>query len=267
MKYMTLLILLIWIVKADAQPNASFSLSRTKVCSGKGFSGINNSTGANRWQWKVDGVHYSSAFDTSFLYLEPCWDKKRITLWATDTISFTADSFDAYVEVFDSCFFHWTTDVFACSGDSFTLNKHPEATGTLFSFSSPQMIVAGCDTCPSITFVVNTHGLMVDRKHWYEGGCSEVTSFHYLCGLDVAGPEMEIPEVSVFPNPASSMVTVSSPLPIERIMVVDPSGRLVAETGGSDRSHTVDLSQYSPGVYFLRVLTGEQVVGKVLVKE
>ncbi len=60
--------------------------------------------------------------------------------------------------------------------------------------------------------------------------------------------------VSVFPNPATKTVAVSSPSGIKgRIDIFNAQGRLVKRTiGGGGNSIRLDISAFAPGVYYLR---------------
>lgn len=67
------------------------------------------------------------------------------------------------------------------------------------------------------------------------------------------------PSIQVYPNPASSVITVKSANTINSIELYDVQGRLLSTTLLNERVKTVDLSNYSTGVYFVNVTT---VVGK-----
>ena len=73
--------------------------------------------------------------------------------------------------------------------------------------------------------------------------------------------------ISLFPNPASTMVTIVSTLGNAEVTVVDLNGRTVVTLSLENGSATFDVSQLAKGAYFVR-LTGEQAttVRKLIVK-
>ena len=75
--------------------------------------------------------------------------------------------------------------------------------------------------------------------------------------------------LSLYPNPASSMVTVSTE-GVEgnvTVQVVDLNGRVMMQQQGNAQSFRFDVSTLAQGAYFVR-LTGENVnaVRKLIVK-
>ena len=72
--------------------------------------------------------------------------------------------------------------------------------------------------------------------------------------------------VSLFPNPASSSVTISGIEGEATVMVVDMNGRTVF-TAKANESLTIDLAGFAQGAYFVRII-GEQTtaIRKLIVK-
>ena len=66
--------------------------------------------------------------------------------------------------------------------------------------------------------------------------------------------------VSLYPNPASSRVTVESQGRIQ-IEVIDAPGRRVARAAGRDRAE-IDVSRLARGVYTARVTTATEVASR-----
>jgi uncharacterized repeat protein (TIGR01451 family) len=67
------------------------------------------------------------------------------------------------------------------------------------------------------------------------------------------------PSVQVYPNPTANVITVKAANTINSIELYDVQGRLLSTTLLNENSKTIDLSNYSAGVYFVNVTT---VVGK-----
>jgi hypothetical protein len=75
----------------------------------------------------------------------------------------------------------------------------------------------------------------------------------------------------VFPNPASSMLTVRSSEQIKQVKISDVTGRVVFETeagaAGKKLNVRINVSNFSSGIYFLRMNAGEKVHLKKLMVE
>ena len=70
--------------------------------------------------------------------------------------------------------------------------------------------------------------------------------------------------VSVYPNPASTIINLSTTLPLSSIEVYDVFGKLLF-TKEKDLTR-IDVKEYSPGVYFLVINSNnQQIVKKVIV--
>ncbi len=68
--------------------------------------------------------------------------------------------------------------------------------------------------------------------------------------------------LSVYPNPASGIVSIASSEKITDVRIVDVTGRVVLQRAVNSEQVTVDVSGLSSGVYFV---TLRQVQGDVRV--
>jgi hypothetical protein len=249
--YLLFLFLVIEGKLASSQPVAAFTPSRFKICSGTTFNLINSSTGANSFQWFVDGQFYSAAIDTSISLTENCYDMKAIKLIGCDTLMGTCDSATQLVEVFDSCFFHWTGDILRCPGDTVSLTTHPEAINTFWNINPPHAFLTGCDTCSAISIIIQQNGTLIDKMLTYLGNCNETVSYHYLCMT--AGIEKLNSELEIFPNPFTNFISIKnlSLNIIEQILMYDNIGKELKKL--KPASSVVDFSDLPSGLYYLKV--------------
>lgn len=98
-----------------------------------------------------------------------------------------------------------------------------------------------------------------------DGECSDQTSFtlDVAVGLD----EQSVPQVSVFPNPATDALTVRYGVPMERIDVRDAAGRLVMTIAcNGQQQMPVDVSTLSKGVYLLEVYGSQHKTFQRIIK-
>jgi hypothetical protein len=73
--------------------------------------------------------------------------------------------------------------------------------------------------------------------------------------------------IALYPNPATTTVTLTGISGQATVTVVDMNGRAMGEYTANDNTLTIDLTGYAQGAYFVRI-TGEQVnaIRKLIVK-
>ncbi len=80
-------------------------------------------------------------------------------------------------------------------------------------------------------------------------------------------PGFEIDEsISVYPNPTNSIVTITSSNSIQSVQLYDVQGRLLQTQIINNPSTTVDLSQQSNGIYFVKVVSDQGIKVEKVVK-
>jgi hypothetical protein len=72
--------------------------------------------------------------------------------------------------------------------------------------------------------------------------------------------------LSVYPNPASDRLTVTSPAPLKRISVYDMTGAKILELTGADKTVTIPLGHLAPGIYTLEAETAVEVAIRKIIK-
>jgi len=84
---------------------------------------------------------------------------------------------------------------------------------------------------------------------------------------DTSVAETAIPEISVYPNPVSTRLTISSPdFPMEEIRLLDTGTQLIHQAFSTDTQYEIDLSGLQPGTYILQILVnGETMIKKIQV--
>jgi len=74
--------------------------------------------------------------------------------------------------------------------------------------------------------------------------------------------------IDVYPNPARNEVTVKSEnAQIELLQLIDLHGKVLYGSALKARSHSIDISQFASGVYYLKIYTNQQVVQQKLIVE
>jgi hypothetical protein len=147
--------------------------------------------------------------------------------------------------------------------------------GKTWVFRDTDMHYAGKYQDTSFFYFYRNSGLFLEaiaqgigevKKHQYSPGPrgqSHIIDYHYIktgSGCEIAKapwrltsiPEIDTEELSIYPNPASTQITISTSKPILKVEAVNISGQHV-------RTHTdhniIDVSQLKPGVYYLNIET------------
>lgn len=81
--------------------------------------------------------------------------------------------------------------------------------------------------------------------------------------------EVSLDAVSIYPIPAESLLTISSPLAkVNTVVITDISGRQVAAYNFADQnSYQIDVSNFGTAVYFVEINTDNGSVTKRMIKE
>lgn len=76
----------------------------------------------------------------------------------------------------------------------------------------------------------------------------------YTCTPNsVANIANEMLGVSVFPNPASGILTVTAPYTINSVLITDIMGKSIYKADGNNASAAISVQNFIPGVYLIRV--------------
>jgi hypothetical protein len=78
----------------------------------------------------------------------------------------------------------------------------------------------------------------------------------------VGNAEVNAPEVTVFPNPATSFISINSQTSLQRVLLTDLSGRQVFESSSRENQMRIAIDHLPAGFYMLRLVTVEGTVDK-----
>ncbi len=240
---------------AHAQPVAAFTPGRHKVCSGATVTLTNQSAGSQAYKWFINDVFYSAAVNDSVALYEPCYDLQSIKLVAIDTNTGMSDTAITVVEVFDTCYMHYNIEKTNCIGDTILHKAHREATATSWNINPPVNLLSGCDTCDSVQFILSVIPTRVDLHSFYEGGCSQKTTYHYdWCNPFVNSIPRAVTQQNtfqVYPNPVSGILYFRGVEPESTIELTDILGKSVRKAILSANG-SIDVSILAPGMYIVK---------------
>ncbi len=78
---------------------------------------------------------------------------------------------------------------------------------------------------------------------------------------DTSAPGPEVPQISVYPNPASSLLHVRSDKDtIQEVRLLDMLGNVVYRETVKANNHAIRLADYRRGIYFVQVYTHDRVL-------
>jgi hypothetical protein len=81
--------------------------------------------------------------------------------------------------------------------------------------------------------------------------------------VGIAEAEDLISKISIFPNPVSDILNIQTSLQIEKIEITDVFGRLIYR--GVQK--TVNCSEFTDGIYFVRIFTTSEIIDKKFMKD
>jgi len=103
-----------------------------------------------------------------------------------------------------------------------------------------------------------------------EGGADVIYVVTVTGGYDSGDPssvqdlDLAVEVISFYPNPTTDILNISA-TNIRTIEVINMMGQVVIQTRGSGNTHTLDVSNLSPGLHFIRVTTDTGVsVGRFI---
>lgn len=101
-----------------------------------------------------------------------------------------------------------------------------------------------------------------------EGGDSSYYYFHTVVGINEVPESLE--SISVYPNPASTIITFSTPTKPEKntiLTIIDITGKQLIMRQITEKQTVVDVSGLSQGVYFVRVADDRAVRVSKFIKQ
>ena len=105
---------------------------------------------------------------------------------------------------------------------------------------------------------------------WQQSSVDGVMMMRPIFGdTDLSDIEKFESEIQIYPNPTNDIVNIQlQNLPENKsdIYVYDFSGKLILNSSFSDDNTSIDLSNYSTGVYFIKIVTENQIINKKIIK-
>lgn len=138
-----------------------------------------------------------------------------------------------------------------CIGQSFSITPSGAST---YTFSSGSSVVS--PTASSVYTVTGTSGGCV-------GSTTSNVTVNLCTGIEAAS-QANLYEVVVYPNPTNGAFTLATQSDCE-LRIIDVLGKVVMKQELSKGQHTIDLSNETNGIYFLKLtINGVSKTGKIV---
>jgi len=111
------------------------------------------------------------------------------------------------------------------------------------------------ENCEVVVFIQN-----MDTKEIYQGTSKMMTE---IVGMS----KVKTTELEVYPNPASNRLTIKYCSSIEQLQIYNQVGQLVKHTKSDSNILNLNMSEFGPGIYFIKVFSSNQVITRKLVIE
>lgn len=92
-------------------------------------------------------------------------------------------------------------------------------------------------------------------------GCAAQDTAVITVDLCMNVSESVAPQWSVYPNPAHGFITVQTTGTAVHVQLTDVTGRILTDAAVSNSSVQLDLSAYSSGIYFVKLISNDEVIG------
>ena len=90
----------------------------------------------------------------------------------------------------------------------------------------------------------------------------------WIASNTLALPENEIgSQIDIYPNPTSDLITITSKIEMSKIEIFDLEGRIIQSIEEKSKMNSIDLSQYSKGIYFLKIAENNKSVIRKIIKK
>lgn len=93
---------------------------------------------------------------------------------------------------------------------------------------------------------------------------NDILNFFFTTAITTNLSDLNSNDVSLFPNPTKDIITISSSVKPIKIELIDVNGKLISE---SHTSETIDLTELSEGIYFVKIFTATNCIVKKVIKE
>jgi hypothetical protein len=93
---------------------------------------------------------------------------------------------------------------------------------------------------------------------------NDILTFFFVTAITTNLADLSSNDMLLFPNPTKDIITISSPIKPLKVELIDVNGKLISE---SHSAETIDLTELSEGIYFVKIFTATNCIVKKVIKE
>ncbi|MBR6333914.1 MAG: choice-of-anchor J domain-containing protein [Bacteroidales bacterium] len=188
----------------------------------------------------------------------------HLTIHQSAATEFTAETCDSYV---------WDDSTFTVSGDY--VRTYPTVYGcdsvvtlhlTIYPSVTNEVLVSCPDSCyewnGQLYCVSGDYIQVLQTVH----GCDSTVLMHLTITVGIEDPVVDR-NLQVYPNPTNGLLSIRG-TSFSQVLLFDAYGKRIGVWNAEGDVTQIDLSSYAPGVYFVKVMDKQQIVGvKKVIKQ
>ncbi len=241
-------------ITVDPLPNINILATPTLVCAGK--STTMTAFGADTYTWNTGSTTPMTIETPSVSGVYTVSGTNTLNCTNTQTVAISVYTLDPVVLTASS----YTTCLTIFGGSAVSLTGTPSGgtyggSNVSGNFFNPTALGI---YHPTYTYTNSTNGCV---------NSASTTVIVYSC-LSITESENLNSTVKIAPNPGAGVFTLDHlPESSSEIMLYDVSGKLLQKVNIENTSHTLDLSNLSDGVYFVRIVNANGSINRKLIKQ
>ncbi len=99
-----------------------------------------------------------------------------------------------------------------------------------------------------------------------QNGCTDTSACEVVDNIGLNNEDLA-DEINISPNPGSGKFYVESNVMIEKITVIDNSGRIITTLNVNEEKTLVQLSEFAKGTYVMKITTAQGVITRNVIKQ
>ena len=157
------------------------------------------------------------------------------------------------------------SDTLWCPGDTIQLSGSAGGTSQWYRNGS---MIAGADS--NVYFATATGHYNMTKTNL--NGCTDSAAVGINIVEDPGCPNkiddlVDESNISIFPTPFSNIVNISSTEKIDKVIITDIKGSVLVEKNINAQNTTLNAQRFKPGIYFIKVISADNVVIKQIIKQ
>lgn len=227
-----------------------FSSDTNIVCAGGQIQFADLSRGTPQWwHWDFEGGTPASSTEQYPVVNYNTPGSYKVTLAVSDGFTTSVATRTEYITVLPVPDVNLGADTLICY-DYQHVTLDAGNPGSVYQWSTGETTQTILTQCSGID-ITDYYSVSVTSPN----GCSASDTIGVTCTICETTAETEKDDIQVYPNPAKDILYLSTEkLTPEIIIINDISGRVLSKTMATGKTEIIRLTNYKPGIYFMRVV-------------